>query len=504
MKKVFFCLLTAVCIAAGATRKPKLLVTIVVDQFRYDYLTRYRADYTGGFNRLLTRGAVFTNATYQHVPAITAVGHSTILSGATPAISGIVANDWFDYDEKMHVSSVSDAATRLVGGKDSEGSSPRRLLVSTIGDELKIAGKSKVIGISLKDRSAILTGGHAADAAYWFDVNTGNFVSSTYYMKELPVWARDYNAQRFPDKLKGTTWLGHAMPTDLVKLYSALETSPAGNDLVATFAERALAAEHLGKHEGTDVLSVSFSSNDYVGHTYGPESPEAKDTAIQTDRMLEKLLAAIDRQVGAANVLVILTADHGAPPTPEANAARRMPGGRIDPAKIKETVQDALVKRWGAGDWLAGNWDVAVYLNRALIAQKKLDRAEVQREAARALMALPHMFRVYTGEAVAKGETLPDFITQKVVNGYNLRRGPDLSLMPDPYWMIKSGSGETHAAPFSYDQHVPVIFMGVGIRPGRYHQSIAVNDIAPTLAALLEIETPSGSVGRVLSEILVE
>ena len=506
MRRAFLVLLAAACLSTAAVRKPKLIVTIVVDQFRYDYLTRYRADYTGGFNRLLTRGAVFTNANYKQVPAVTAVGHSTILSGAIPSISGIVANDWFDPDENTHVTSVSDPSTRLVGGKDGTGSSPHRLLVSTVADEIKMVSgaKSRVIGVSLKDRSAILPGGHMTDAAYWFDNTTGNFVSSTWYMKELPAYAREFNGLRQADKLKGTTWLGHTLPDDPAKLYAALETSPGGNDLVEAFAERALAAEQLGKHEGTDVFTVSFSSNDYVGHEYGPESPEAHDISIRTDRLLDKLLTALDRQVGEANYLVVMTADHGAPPLPEVNVARRMPGGRITPTQIKDTVQNALVQRYGAGEWVAGNWDLSVYLNRALIAQKKLDRAEVQKEAARALAALPHMFRVYTLDSVARGEVLPDEITQRVVNGFNLRRGPDLEVIPDPYWMVRATSGETHAAPFSYDLHVPVIFMGAGIKPGRYHQSIAVNDIAPTLATMLDIETPSGNVGRVLTEILVE
>jgi predicted AlkP superfamily pyrophosphatase or phosphodiesterase len=507
MRKALFCLLSAALCGTAATPKPKLIVTVVVDQFRYDYLTRYRTDFTGGFHRLLTDGAVFTNANYQHVPAVTAVGHSTILSGAIPSISGIVANEWFDAQEKGHVTSVSDPATRLVGGKDAVGSSPHRLLVSTIGDEIKIVAgpKSRVIGVSLKDRSAILPAGHMADGAFWFDVSTGNFVTSTWYMKELPAWAREFNALHTADQLKGTTWLGHKLPDDVTKLYSELEKTPSGNDLVESFAERALAAEQLGKHEGTDLFTVSYSSNDYVGHEYGPESPEARDTAIATDRLLGKLLAAVEQQVGAGNYLVVLTADHGAPPLPELNASRHMPGGRLLPAKLKEVVQTALVKRYGPGEWVSGNWDLSIYLNRELIALKKLDRSQVQKEAARALLAdVPHIFRVYTLDEVARGETLRDEITQRVVNGYNLQRGPDVEVIPDPYWMVRSTPGETHASPFSYDLHVPVIFMGWGIKPGRYNRSIVVNDIAPTLATMLDIETPSGSVGHVLTEILVE
>jgi hypothetical protein len=504
MKRMILSLIVAASIAAAAPR-PKLVVTVVLDQFRYDYLTRYRSDYSAGLARLLTRGAVFTNARYKHVPAITAVGHSTILSGAIPSISGIVANEWWDRDENKHVTSVSDSTTALVGGKTGIGSSPRRLLVSTIGDELKIAGKSRVIGVSLKDRSAILPGGHSSDGAFWFDTTSGNFVTSTYYMKELPAWASEFNAQRTADKLKGVSWMGHKLPDDLVKLYTALEKTVHGNELIEAFAERALAGEQLGRHEGTDLFTVSFSSNDYVGHEYGPESPESREVATQTDRLLGKLFTAIDRQVGASNVLFVLTADHGAPTLPESNQARRMPGGRIEPVKLKETIQNALVKRFGPGEWVLGNYDLAVYLNRLLILQKNLNLPAVQREAARAIESLPHIFRVYTMDAVSRGEVLHDEVSQLVANGYHQRRGPDIEIIPDPYWMIrKETTGITHATPFNYDLHVPVIFMGPGIKPGRYHTTVYVNDIAPTLATILELETPSGSVGRVLTEILVD
>src|SRR5262245_30193159 len=305
MKKVAIFLLLLACLAGAATRRPKLVVAIVIDQFRYDYLTRYRSEYTAGFNRLLTKGAVFTNASYKHVPAITAVGHSTVLSGAIPSISGIVGNEWFDPEENARVTSVSDANTRLVGGKEGIGSSPRRLLVDTVGDELKFAdgGKSRIIGISLKDRSAILPGGHSVDAAYWLDTSTGNFVSSTYYLKELPGWAADFNKSRMADRYKGVTWMGHKLDGDPAKFYTAIEATPWGNELIEEFAERALVAEQLGRHETTDLFTVSFSSNDYVGHEYGPESPEAHDIAVQTDRILDKFITAIEKQVGLANAV---------------------------------------------------------------------------------------------------------------------------------------------------------------------------------------------------------
>jgi hypothetical protein len=505
MRKALLCVLAVACLAAAAPKKPKLVLAIVVDQFRYDYLTRFRSEYNGGLARLLSQGAVFTNAGYIHVPAITAVGHSTVLTGATPSISGIVANEWFDRDEGVHVSSVSDARTQLLGGSGT-GSSPNRLLVSTIGDELKMAGggKPRVIGVSLKDRAAILPSGHMADGAFWFDTKTGNFVSSSYYYKALPPWVEEFNAPRPADKYRGVTWLGHKMPGDNAKLFEELQVTPFGNELTEAFAERALASEQLGTREFTDLLTVSFSSNDYVGHRYGPDSPEVRQTALATDRLLEKLFQAVDRRVGAGNYLVVFTADHGVAPVPEVNAARKMPGGRVDPAAIRAAVQLGLVKKYGAGEWVAGAWDLAVYLNQGLIARLKLDLAEVEKEAAQAIQVLPHISRVYTLEEMRQGWGLRDSVSQKVANGYHLRRGPDVELILDPYWMVGAGKGTGHAAPYSYDTHVPVIFLGAGIRPGLYHAPIAVNDIAPTLATMLEIETPSGSVGRVLTEILVD
>ncbi|MEO8369755.1 MAG: alkaline phosphatase family protein [Candidatus Solibacter sp.] len=507
INKVLLFALAATQLASAAAQKPRLVLTVVVDQFRYDYLTRFRSEYTGGLSRLLTQGAVCTNANYQHVPAVTAVGHSTVMTGATPSISGIVANDWWDRDDKVKVSSVSDAKTQLLGGAVLAGSSPRRLLVSTIGDELKIAGagKPKVIGISLKDRAAILPSGHMANGAFWFDVKSGNFVSSSYYYDELPGWAKDFNKARQVEKYKGVTWQGHMQPDDLLKLYTELEATPFGNELVEAFTEKALAAEKLGTREGlTDVLTVSFSSNDYVGHRYGPDSQEVHEIALATDKLLEKLFAAVDKQVGANNYLVVMTADHGVPPMVEANLARKMPGGRILPAAVKTAVQAALAAKYGAGEWVSGNYDLAVYLNQPLIASLKLNLGEVQREAGRAILALGHVARVYTLEQMARGEGLRDPISQKVANGYHLRRGPDVELIPDPYWMVITSVKETtHATPYSYDTHVPVIFMGPGIKAGQYAMPVAVNDIAPTLASILEIETPSGNVGRVLTEILV-
>ncbi len=503
-------LLAATCLAAANIKKPKLIVAITIDQFRYDYLTRFRAEYSGGLDRLLTQGAVFTDARYIHFPTVTAVGHSTFLSGATPSVSGIVANEWWDRDEGKRVTSVSDGATLLLGGIDpaATGCSPRRLLVSTIGDEIKLAdgGKAKVIGISLKDRAAILPAGHMANGAFWFDTAAHRFVSSTYYFPELPSWVRDFNGAHIGDRHLGETWLSHKLPEDAAEFYgdstlSPFGTSPFGNEIVELLAERAIEAEQLGKHETTDVLAISFSSNDLVGHEYGPYSPEVHDITLQTDRMLEKLFLALDRHVGLKDTLIVLTADHGVAPTARESEDHRMPGGRMPAATPRAAIQNAVVSRFGEGNWILGMYDLIVYLNRDLMATKKLDPAEVDRVAAQGLYQVDHIARVYTREQLIGGAVVGDDMSRRVMNGYNPRRGADLEIMPEPYWTI-GASNTTHATTYSYDNHVPVIFLGPGIRAGEYDGSIAVNDIAPTLAAILHVETPSGSVGRALTEML--
>jgi predicted AlkP superfamily pyrophosphatase or phosphodiesterase len=499
MKKLLVCVLAACALIAAAPKKPKLVVAVVFDQFRYDYMTRFRSEYHAGFERMLTKGAVFTNARYEHFPTVTAIGHSTFLSGATPAISGIIGNDWYDREEGKTVTSVADSKTQLLG-TTGPGSSPRRMLVDTVGDELKMAGPSHVIGISLKDRAAILPVGHMADGAYWFDTKSGNFVSSTYYFADLPGWVKDFNASRPADAFKGAKWLTRTMPDEPARLYSAIDASPFGNEMVESMAERALQAESLGKHEGTDLLAVSFSSNDYVGHAHGPDSPEVHEISVRSDALLEKLFQAIDKEIGLDNVIVVLTADHGVAPTPETNTARKMPGGRLPLGIVSKTVQAAMVAKYGEGNWIVSNAEHSIYLNWPLMADKKIDIAEADRLAAQAALSIAHVFRVYTREQLMSGVAMEDQVARRVMNGYYVRRGPDVEVLLEPYWLFTQ-TGATHGTTFSYDAHVPVIFMGPGIKPGRYNQSIAVNDIAPTLATILDVETPSGSVGRVLAEM---
>jgi predicted AlkP superfamily pyrophosphatase or phosphodiesterase len=488
----------------GPPQPPKLVLAIVVDQFRYDYLTRFRNDFTGGLKRLLEQGAVFTNANYDASPTVTAVGHSTFLSGATPAISGIVGNTWWDRAEGKQVTSVSDDQTRLLGGnRNAPGSSPARLLVSTIGDELKLSGKGgKVIGISLKDRSAILPAGHAADGAYWFDGPSGNFVSSTFYFPDLPGWVRDFNASRPADRFAGKEWLGHQMPAGGSQLYNAVDASPFGDELLQALALRALAAENLGTGPKTDLLAVSYSSVDYVGHRDGPDSPEIHDMVKRVDQLIGALIDAAEARAGQGRVLVVFTADHGTAPLPEGNQKSRMPAGRIAWNTYRAAVEKALNERFGAGKWISFSADGVLYFSPDPIPGKKLDMAEVQKVAADAIRAQPHIARVYTRSQLEHGALGQDPVDTRVRKGFNLQRSPDIFTVTDPYYMF-AATGTTHGSPYDYDTHVPVIFLGSArIRPGSYAGTIGVEDIAPTLATLLAIETPSGNMGRALIEML--
>lgn len=493
-------------------QQPKLIVVVTVDQFRYDYLTRFRSEYTGGLQRLLTQGAVFTNAFYEHSPTVTAIGHSTITTGASPALSGIVGNEWWDRESKKEITSVSDPSHQTLGAPDRVAASPHRLLVSTLGDEIKMSGKgeSRVIGISFKDRSAILPAGRMGDAAYWFDNESGNFVSSTWYMQQLPAWVQQHNAKRPGDRFLGAEWKTLSDSKSLKKLpttpdtmfYSSVESSPFGNDLLEEMAELAIENEKLGTHSGVDLLSVSFSSNDYVGHAEGPDSPQVHDMSVRTDRMLAKFFAYLDSKLGPGKTVVIFTADHGVAPVPEVNVGRRMPGGRLSDKEIGKAIESALTARYGEGKWMANaKSQYAPYLNYELIAAKKLTPAEVRVVAADAVRNLPHISRVYTKDQLLAGLPGVDFLSRRVSNGYYAPRGPDLVVITEPYFMY-SPRGTTHGAAFHYDAQVPVVLMGPGIKPGRYHKAAAVNDIAPTLATLIDVAVPSGSMGRVLDECL--
>jgi len=525
MKTLVAILLAIGCFAiALPTAQPatgpdvRLVLLIAVDQFRYDYLTRFQAEYTGGIKRLLTGGAVFTDANLEHYPTVTAIGHATMLSGATPSVSGIIGNDWFDRETGATVTSVSDPTVQPLGATTGSAASPRRLLVSTLGDELKMASRAlkgaadapRVFGVSLKDRSAILPVGRGADAAYWWDTTTGSFVTSTYYIAKAPEWLRVSNERKSTDAHAGASWTAVSSPSISLRrlpaergaaLYSAVYGSPFGNELLLNFAGELLERERLGTRDATDLLSVSFSSNDSVGHTYGPDSPEVRDIAIRTDRAIGHLLNQVDKTIGLQHTLVAFTSDHGVAPVPESLRDRGLPGGRMTTKELFEPIQQALVARFGDGKWLVATAGSSPYLNYDLIETLRLEASEVRRVAAAAAIKVPHVARVYTRDQLLRGDVPTDRIGTRVLRGFNAQRSGDLEIILEPYWM-RQAQGTTHGTPYGYDAHIPLILMGRGIRPGTYSGHVALNDLAPTLSTLAGVEIPAGSAGRVLTEAL--
>jgi arylsulfatase A-like enzyme len=525
MKKPGAALLAAISLAVALpTAQPparpdvRLVLLIAVDQFRYDYLTRFRSEYTDGIKRLLTEGAVFTNANLEHYPTVTAIGHATMLSGATPSVSGIIGNDWFDRETGATVTSVSDSTVKPLGSATASPASPRRLLVSTLGDELKMASRlpkgapdaPRVVGVSLKDRSAILTVGRGADAAYWWDTRTGSFVTSSYYFADAPEWMWTFNDRKPADAHAGASWTVLATPAQPLRqlpaergaaLYDAVYGSPFGNELLLAFADELVRREQLGQRNATDLLSVSFSSNDSVGHTYGPDSPQVRDIAVRTDRAIGQLLTRIDKLVGLQHTLVAFTTDHGVAPMPESLHERSLPGGRLTTRELFEPIQEALAARFGEGRWLMATAGSSPYLNYDLMEKRELDPSDIRRVAATAAAKVPHVARVYTRDQLLRGEVPNDRIGSRVLRGFNAQRSGDLEIILEPYWM-RQPQGTTHGTPYSYDAHIPLILMGRRVSPGEYSDHVALNDLAPTLATLAGVEIPSGSAGRVLTEAL--
>jgi predicted AlkP superfamily pyrophosphatase or phosphodiesterase len=522
--------------APTAAKPVRLVVGIVIDQFRYDYLSRFHDQFgEGGFKRLLDGGAGFTNANYIHVPTYTACGHATFMSGATPSMNGIIGNEWFDRESGKRITSVTDGKVKLLGGREgAAGMSPSRMIGSTIGDELKLAsgGQSKVIGVSLKDRSAILPAGKHPNGAYWFDLNTGNLVSSTYYFNDLPEWAKKFNKEIRPDRFFGKRWekllpesayqrstaddapyekfsAGNKFPYLInggeevagQRFYTQFQYTPFANDYLVDFAKAAVEGEQLGADDTTDLLTVSFSSNDLIGHAYGPYSQEVQDITLRTDRTLAEFFNYLDRKIGLDRVLIALTADHGVAPVP-AHAQQFGLGGTVEPKSVIEAVQNALNKSFGEEKWILDFYNGNVYFDEAAIERRKLNVEEVERVASQAVVKIEGVAECFTRSQILSGRLPQTRISRSVANGFHSHRNGNLVVVPQPFFFIAEGITTTHGAPYTYDTHVPLIFYGAGIAPGTYHSDASPADIAPTLATLLKIEIPSNCMGRILSEAI--
>ena len=533
---VLFFKLVAIPGSSGAqTSRPKLVVGIVVDQFRYDYLERF-ADLFGedGFQRLMREGAVFPDSQYLHSVTVTAPGHAAFMSGSVPSQNGIISNEWFDRAQRKAVTSVSDDAVQPVGSSGGTGASPHRLVGSTLGDELKLSngGESRVIGISMKDRGAILSAGHHPDGAYWFDDLSGQFMTSTYYMKQLSGWAADFNSKHPADVYFGRTWTRLRPESDYVRsgrddspyeqpggkrvfpytidggatkpspaFYNQLLASPFSNDLLLAFAKAAIKGEDLGNHAATDLLIISFSCNDLIGHAYGPYSHEVEDVTLRTDKVFADLFHYLDEKFGRDGYVVAFTADHGAAPSPEQAQQMGLGGGRYSESEAADVITKALVKRFGDETWVLAHNNENIYLDWDAAARRKVPISDLAHEAAKAALTLSQIAAAFTEDDLKMNRVGPDAISQRVVRNYFAGRTGDVFLVPKPYY-VSSDKTTGHGTPYSYDTNVPVILWGPFFAPGRYASVASPADIAPTLAFILHVTRPSVAVGRILKEAL--
>ncbi|MEJ8758453.1 alkaline phosphatase PafA [Pontibacter sp. H259] len=515
--------------------RPKLVVGIVVDQMRYDFLYRYWDKYgEDGFKKLVKQGFNFKNANYNYVPTYTAPGHASIYTGSVPEVNGIIGNSWYDRKIGKTMYCAEDKTVKTVGSTSKAGEmSPKNLLSTTITDQLKLATnkRSKVIAVALKDRGAVIPGGFMADGAYWFDSESGNFVTSTFYTEELPVWVNDFNAQKLADTYLNQNWntllpiaqytnstaddmayeeglkgkKKPVFPYELATLrgkdYDLIRYTPFGNTLTKDIAVKALHAEQLGKRNETDFLSVSFSSTDYIGHEFGPNAIETEDTYIRLDIEIAELLKELEQTVGKENLLVFLTADHGVANVPAFMTGERITAGAINYSLIGDSVKTYMSRTYGEGKWLEKYTNQQAYLNRKLISEKKLKLADVQQDVANYIASLEGVARTITAEDLQRNNWGHGQM-RLVENGYNAQRSGDVIVQLEPNWQNHGPKGTTHGSYSTHDTHVPMLWYGWQIKPGESAAEVEITDIAPTIATWLNIQEPSGSVGKALQEYM--
>ncbi|MBT8394074.1 MAG: alkaline phosphatase family protein [Flavobacteriaceae bacterium] len=524
-------------------QNPKLLVAIVVDQMRYDYLTRFDSKYgNGGFKRLINNGFNCKNNHFNYIPTKTGPGHASIFTGTTPKYHGIIGNDWFDYELMRNVNCVTDNSIEPIGTNYKDGKmSPHRLITNTFADENRLFTqmKGKTIGISIKHRGAILPAGHSANAAYWFDYKkngTGNWISSSYYMNKLPDWVNDFNnsditesyfkvwdtfynidtyieSGRDNNKFEGG-FKGKDEPTfpyDLPSLreyndqYNIIAETPFGNSLTTDFTIAAIEAEGLGQDNITDVLTVSYSSTDKVGHNFGVNSKEIEDTYIRLDKDIERLLTELDNKVGKGNYTTFLTADHGAPHAPAYLQSHGIPGGFFDNSKMLAKLNSFLLNKYNLSKLVLSRINNQIYLDRKKIKENKLPLNEIKNSVANELLKYRLITKVYITSEINHFQGQEGFLETMLRNGHNQKRSGDIifefspAVLSDTPW---NRTGTNHYTGFNYDTHIPLIFYGKGIKKGETDIRTDITDIAPTISTLLNISFPNGAIGNPIEVVL--
>ena len=515
-------------------QRPKLVVGIVIDQMRWDYLYRYYDRYAanGGFKRMLGEGYTCENTMIPYAPTVTACGHSTIYSGSVPAISGITGNFWWDREQMKSVYCTEDNTVNTVGSNSALGKmSPKNMFVTTVCDELRLATnfRGKVIGISLKDRGGILPAGHSANAAYWYDNTIGSWITSTYYMNELPKWVADFNSQNLADKYYQQGWdmlypantylqssadektyegkiLGAKFPYDLKKYigknYTILPSTPYGNTLTSEFTKTAIVAEQLGADNITDFLAVSYSSPDYIGHAFGPNSIEEEDCFLRLDKELGALLDFLDSKVGKSQYTVFLTADHGVAQVPEFMQENKLPGGRVFMADISKRLNDKLNGKYKINNIIVSTDNYQLHLNHPLLDSAKVDEEGVIKWIVNNLSSEAGVARAFALKDLNE-VPLNGTIRKMLNNGYYPRRSGEVQIILQPgYIDAFNSTGTTHGLWNPYDAHIPLLWYGWGIRHGKTNRETYMTDIAPTIAALLHIQIPDGCTGSIIEEVM--
>lgn len=545
---VIFVALFAICSLSGqkmskATAdveirvKPKLVVGIVVDQMRYDYLTRFYDHYgEGGFKRMINEGFNCKNNHFNYAPTSTGPGHASVYTGTTPATHGVIGNNWYDKENDESVYCAGDDNYTSVGTSSDAGKmSPHRMTVTTVTDELRLHTqmRGKTIAIALKDRGAVLPGGHTANAAYWFHgKDEGNWVSSSYYMDALPAWVNEFNssgvAQSYKkawttlkdiatykesgvdDNLYEGLWddeQSSVFPHNTAALldkngkYDIIKGTPYGNSITANFAIAALENEQLGTDSDTDFLAISFSSTDYVGHNFGVNSKEIQDTYLRLDLDLERLFTELDKKVGEGEYTVFLSADHAAIEVPTYLKDMKIPAGYVDYKSVKSRFSDFLKYKYGTDDIVKNFSNLQIFLDHKIIKNLDLDVKQVQEEIAKEYLGYDFVDRVYTAHQMWQNEYTRG-IPYILQNGYHQKRSGDVLLVLKPGFISYGTTGSTHGSPQIYDTHVPLLFFGKGIKKGSTVERTEIPDIAPTISALLGISFPNGSTGTPISAVL--
>jgi predicted AlkP superfamily pyrophosphatase or phosphodiesterase len=510
-------------------KRPKLVVGIVVDQMRYDFLYRYYDKYSnGGFKRLMDEGFNCKNNQYHYASTVTGPGHAHSFNGSIPGVSGIVGNEWFDKATGQSIYVAADSTVSTVGeGSASAGKmSPRNMKVTSICDQMRIATqfKSKSIGIAIKDRGAIMPVGHTGDA-YWYDASSGNWITSTYYKSELPKWVSDFNAQKSAEEYIKKPWelllpenqytesegdqqnyenvlAGETKPVFPHKITkSGIANSYYGNELTKNFALKALSAEGLGLDAETDFLTISFSSPDYVGHTFGPQSVESEDVYLRLDKNLEELLNTLDVKVGKGQYTVFLTADHGVAEIPGFLMKHKIPAGIMLASEMSKAAEITLNNAFGEGKYIINEDNYQFYMNMDLLASKKVSLSQVQTVLRNTLQKVNGVFDVVN---LSEGNlnNIPTYFQDKFKGLYNPKRSGEIQIILEPAWFSGYTKGTTHGTMYSYDTHVPLLFYGYGVQKGQTYSPTYISDIASTLASLLSILEPNGNVGKPIGEAL--